>query len=243
MSDTGGLSSTPQTWGHGNAVLRLSKDLKTIPETQTIDFFAAQNWSTLDIGDLDLGGSGPVLLSVPGATPSELAIALGKDGAAYLLNRANLGGMGGMIQTLMVAGSGSNGGMIQGATAYTTPSGTFVAFRSATMMTGCGTGMGFLGVIKISAASPPKMSLAWCAGASSASSPIATTTDGSAESVVWWLAGGKLLGFNGESGAPVYTGGAAGDGLGTVSNFQTPMAAKGRIFVAAGNNLHAFTLK
>jgi hypothetical protein len=243
MSDAGGLFSTPPTWGHGNAILRLSKQLTTIPQTQTMDFFAADNWSTLDTQDYDVGGSGPLLFSVAGATPSDLAIALGKDGMAYLLNRANLGGMGGMIQKKAVSGGGTGGGMIQAATAYKTPTATFVAFRSVMAITGCGTGSGNLGAIKIEAASPPSMSVAWCAGGSSTSSPMVTTTDGTAESVVWYLAGGKLLGFNGETGAAVYAGGAAGDALGTVSKLQTPIAAKGRIFVAAANQLHAFTLQ
>ena len=242
MSDAGGLFSTPATWGHGDAILRLSKDLKNIPQTQTMDFFAAQNWSTLDTQDLDLGGSGPLLFSVAGATPSDLAIALGKDGVAYLLNRANLGGMGGMIQMKTVSGGGTGGGMIQAAAAYKTPTGSFVAFRSVMQLTGCGTGSGYLGALKIDAASPPSMSLAWCAGGNATSSPIVTTTDGTADSIVWYIAGSKLLGFNGETGAPVYSGGAAGDALGTVGKFQTPIAAKGRIFVAAANQLLAFTL-
>ena len=34
-----------------------------------------------------------MLIDVPGATPSQLVLALGKDGNAYLLNRNNLGGI------------------------------------------------------------------------------------------------------------------------------------------------------
>jgi hypothetical protein len=51
------------------------------------------NWITLDNGDIDLGGSGALLMDVPGATPSQLGVSLGKDGKAYLLNRTNLGGV------------------------------------------------------------------------------------------------------------------------------------------------------
>ena len=49
--------------------------------------------STLDSFDLDLGSSGPLLVDVPGATPSHLVVALGKDRNAYLVNRDNLGGI------------------------------------------------------------------------------------------------------------------------------------------------------
>ncbi len=48
---------------------------------------------SLDNGDTDLGGSGPILVDVPGATPSALVVAIGKDRNAYLLNRNNLGGV------------------------------------------------------------------------------------------------------------------------------------------------------
>jgi hypothetical protein len=240
MSDLGGAFSTPLTWGHGNAILRLSKGLANISESQTRDFFAPDNWSALDAQDYDLGGSGPVLFTAPGSTPSDLAMALGKDGAAYLLDRSNLGGMGGMIQRRMVAGGGSTGGIIQAAAAYNTPSGTFVAFRSVMPLTGCAMGMGYLGAIKV-AGTPPSMTLAWCAGGNGASSPMVTTTDGMNESVVWYMAGGRLLGFNGETGAAVFTGGGTSDALGSFASFQTPIAAKGRIFVAAANQLLAFT--
>ena len=57
------------------------------------DYWAPTNWLQLDDFDLELGGSGPLLVDVPGATPSHLVVALGKDGNAYLLNRSNLGGI------------------------------------------------------------------------------------------------------------------------------------------------------
>lgn len=173
--------------------------------------------------------------------PSDLVLALGKDGAAYLLDRANLGGMGGMIQRVMVSRAGALGGIIQAAAAYSTPSGTFVAFRSVPQLTSCGTGSGYLGAIHTTG-TPPRMTLAWCAGGNGASSPMVTTTDGTNESVVWYLAGGRLLGFNSETGAPVFNGGGGTTTLGTINSFQTPIAAKGRIFVASANQLHAFTL-
>lgn len=240
-SANGGFSS-PAMWGHGDAILRLGKDLKTIPQSQTKDFFAAENWAALDQQDLDLGGSGPVVFDAPGSTPSELVMALGKDGAAYLLDRANLGGMGGMIQRKMVTGGGFGGAIIQAAVAYTTPSGTFVTFRAPQNVMGCGNGSGVLGAIKV-AGSPPSMTIAWCAGTSASTSPMVTSTDGKNETVVWYMVGGTLVGFNGETGASVFSGGGSGDTLGTVNKFQTAIAAKGRIFIAAGNNLHAFTMQ
>jgi len=50
------------------------------------------NWMRSITGDIDLGGSGALLVDVAGVRPSQLIVSLGKDGNAYLLNRTNLGG-------------------------------------------------------------------------------------------------------------------------------------------------------
>ena len=75
--------------------------------------------------DQDLGGSGPLLVDVPGATPSSLVVAMGKDGNAYLLNRGNLGGIAAPVASLNL----SNNPIIQAAATYRTNQGTYVAFR------------------------------------------------------------------------------------------------------------------
>ena len=57
------------------------------------DYWVPENWLALDNFDSDLGSSGPLLVDVPGATPSHLVVALGKDRKMYLVNRDNLGGI------------------------------------------------------------------------------------------------------------------------------------------------------
>ena len=64
-----------------------------------------------------------------------------------------------------------------------------------------------------------------------------------ADTILWYLTGGadkKLRGFNAETGQEIFNGG--GVTMGTINRFQTPIAAKGKIFVAAGSELVAFTL-
>jgi len=51
-----------------------------------VDWFTPSNWANMDVGDLDLSSSGPLL--VPG---TNLLIAGGKTGVMYVLNTANLG--------------------------------------------------------------------------------------------------------------------------------------------------------
>ncbi|HKP60759.1 MAG TPA: hypothetical protein VJV78_28720 [Polyangiales bacterium] len=226
--------SSPGMFGDGESIVRLPPDLKF--STDNKDFFAPQNWAALDSSDLDVGGSGVVLFSVPGATPSNLAIALGKDGSAFLANRDNLGGVGSGVAITKFSGDQ----IIQAPVAYTTPTGTFVAARARGTM--CPSGAGAITALKISAASPPAISTAWCGGATSTGSPMVTTTDGMSESIIWYVAGTKLIGLNGETGAAVFDGGAAGDAVTAASKWQTPIAAKGRIYFASNNQLYAFAL-
>ena len=227
------LFSAPMIWGHGESILRLPSNLQFSEMDR--DYASAQNWAALDNGDVDIGGSGPVLFSVAGATPAKLVLGLGKDSKAYLADAANLGGMGKWVATRTV----SSQQIIQAAVAYNAPSGTFFAFRA--MGTGCPSGSGKITAVRVGATSPPTLDVAWCAGSGGDGSPIVTTTDGSAESIVWYVAGDrKLHGFNGETGAVVFDGGS--DAMTAFNKFQTPIAAKGKLFVAAGSELIAYSL-
>jgi hypothetical protein len=216
-------------------VYRLGTNLATTQATA--DYFAPTGWKQLDSGDTDLGGSGAVLFDVPGATPSELVMALGKDGNAYLFNRNNLGGIGTALATKQV----SNSAIINAEAAYRTSQGSYVVFRGSGA--GCPPGTsGPLVAVKIAAANPPTLSVAWCAGSGGAGSPMVTTTDGTADAVVWWIAAGgddKIHGFDGDTGAIVFDGGS--DVLSNVARFSTPIAAKGRLFAATASSVVAFT--
>jgi len=225
-----GMFSAPASWGDGEAIFKVPPSLSF--SGQDADYFAAQNWSNLDANDTDIGGSGPVLFSVPGATPTELAIGLGKDGKAYLLDRAKLGGVGKPLATQSVAG----GAIITAAAAYTTNNGTYVVFKAYS---------GALTALHITAAAPPAITMAWSASPNGQGSPIVTTSDGKAEAIVWYVGAGgdnKLRGYDADSGMLVFSGGGADEQLQAVAKFQTPIVAKGRLFVAAANTVYAFSV-
>ena len=82
---TGNTFETGGQWGNGEAIIRLQPG--PVFSGNSTDYWAPTNWLQLDNGDTDLGGCGPVVITVNGATPSKLVLALGKDGKAYLLNR------------------------------------------------------------------------------------------------------------------------------------------------------------
>jgi len=235
------------SWMGGDAIVRLGAGAAF--SNDPADYFAPSNWRQLDDGDVDLGGSGPVLIDVPGAMPSRLAAALGKNGVAYLIDRDHLGGVakgdgthGEGVQSKKVA----NSQIINAAAAYTTKSGTYVVFESNGNGVGCPGRPGNLVALKIGASSPPTIDVAWCANNMGRGSPIATTTDGKSEPIVWTAgaeSSNRLHAFNGDTGEVLFAGGGSDDQMTSVQHFQTPIVANGRIIVAADNRLYAFTTR
>ncbi|HEX3906024.1 MAG TPA: hypothetical protein VH853_24590, partial [Polyangia bacterium] len=184
-------------WGDSETVYKFPTTLvspATAATPVTTDFFAASNWVDLDKADADMGGTSPILVNVPGATPSALVVALGKDQNAYLLNRANLGGM---DATPLAKTQVSNGNIISAAAAYTTSKGSYVVFRGSG--SNCPGGTGGLVALKITAANPPTISTAWCGGPAGSGSPAVTQTDASGSNTIVWSVGSdnKLHGVDG----------------------------------------------
>ena len=85
------------------------------------------------------------------------------------------------------------------------------------------------------------MKLAWCA-AGGETSPISTTSDGNgADSIVWFVAGGKLMGVDGDTGAPIAS--PAETCAGTNNKASTsPIAVKGRIIASANGHLCSWSV-
>jgi outer membrane protein assembly factor BamB len=235
---TGNTMGADQTgWAGGNAVFRFNSGLNF--EGSDADHWAPTNWLDLDYADMDVGGTQPVLFDMPGSTPSKLAIVLGKDGNAYLLNRDALGGIGAPIAQAKVGADE----IVNGAVTYQTAQGRYVAFKGPGQS--CG---GDLTAIKINPGSPPTIASAWCASQNGLGSPMVTTTDGTANVIVWGLGAEgdhKLRGFDGDTGQVIFDGGGNGDEIGDLTTqpmhrFVTAMAAKGRIYAAADDGIYAF---
>jgi len=228
------------TWAHSEAALRLGAGAAFSGNAP--DYWAPANWQSLDQSDTDLAG--PAMpLDLPGATPSRLLVVFGKDGNVYLLARDNLGGIAAPVAQLHAA----NGVILNTSAMYRTASGTYVVFR-ARGATGCPglTGSSSLVSVKIAPGTPPHLSLAWCAGTGNSGSPIATTTDGASNPIVWAVGAegdNRLHGYDGDTGAVVFAGGGAGDAMASTSRFITPIVARGRVFVAANGQLYAFTTR
>jgi hypothetical protein len=226
------------TWSGGEAVIRLSPDLK--PSSDRRDFFTPENWAALDARDADLGGTHPVLIDVPGEqAPQGLVLALGKDGHAYLLDRANLGGIGGSLINETVSPR-----PIRTAPAvYPVAGAAFVAFQGLGSRCPGGQGGG-LTTLKITGGSRPVLETAWCASLRGAGAPIVTTTDGRAEPIVWIVGAegdNRLHAFKGDTGEPLLGAAGAGEAMKGLHHFQTLIAGDDRLYVGADDRIYAFT--
>jgi len=224
-----GNTSGATTWGGGEAIVHLTPDL--VLTNGTANYWAPTNWSSLDGSDTDIGGSGPLLVDVPGANPSNLVVALGKDGNMYLLNRASLGGITRPVAQAHVAG----GSIIQAGATYQTSRGTYVVFENNNNLYS----------YRIGAAKPPTITSVWSASESGQGSPFVTTTDGTNHFIVWGVGcegDQRLHAFDGDTGTNIFTGGGSSDTMANTHRFSTAMVARGRIYVGTDNQIYAFTV-
>jgi hypothetical protein len=236
---TGNTFNTGGTWSEGEAVIRFQPG--PIFSGSSSDYWAPLDWLNLDNLDFDVGSCGPLLVDVPGATPSHLVVALGKNTIGYLLNRDNLGGISAPVAQGNVAPGNS---IIQAAVTYHTNQNTYVAFRASRTT---------LSAFRITATDPPTIVSGWSATRNDGGcgSPFVTTTDGSSNPIVWvvgtagWGIEGdqQLHGYDGETGAVVYAGGGPDELIpGTHSYITTGIAARGRVYIAGDNKVYAFTV-
>jgi PQQ enzyme-like repeat protein len=221
---TGNTSGTGGVWGGGEAIIRLQAG--PFWSGMPTDYWAPTNWFSLDNGDTDLGGVSAMLIDVPGANPSQLVLATGKDSNAYLLNRNNLGGISAPVAQLSVGFT-----IGQSSATYRTAQGTYFVFRAGSQVK----------AYKITATSPPTIVFAWSVNQSGQGSPWVTTTDGTNNAIVWVVGAqgdGLLHGYDGDTGAVIYGGG--GIVMSGTRKWNSGTVARGSIYVANDNKVYAF---
>src|SRR5437899_677670 len=227
---TGNTFNTGGNWMGGEAIIRLQAG-PTWTGMPT-DYWAPANWFSLDNSDTDLGGVSATVVDVPGATPSQLVLALGKDSNAYLINRNNLGGINGPVYQANV------GGINRGTSAvtYHTSQGTYIGFQNDA---------GTIRAYRVTATNPPTIVFAWSQSQNGRGSPWVTTTDG-INNVIVWVAGvagdQRLHGYDGDTGVVIYAGGGANELMSGTRQWNTGMVARGRIYLGADNKVYAFSV-
>ena len=227
---TGNTFNTGGNWMGGEAIVRLQAGPTFTG--QPTDYWAPTNWLSLDNSDTDLGGVSATVIDAPGATPSQLVLALGKDSNAYLVDRNNLGGVGMPVAQFNV--SGTNRGT--SAVTYHTSQGTYFGFHNESNS---------IRAYKITPTNPPTITFAWSMSQTGRGSPWVTTTDGT-NNVIVWVAGvqgdQRLHAYDGDTGAIIYAGGGANELMTGTRQWNTGIAARGRIYFGADNKVYAFEL-
>jgi hypothetical protein len=160
-----GNGSGPSSSPNGSdSVLELS------PALALEQSFAPSSWSHDNDNDLDLGSSAPALL------PDGTVLQVGKSSTAYLLNRADLGGVGGQLVQASACSSDADGGDAVDGTVVYVP---------------CLSGVEALQT----GSAPPRLAERWQTG--TPGPPIV------AGGLVWSIGGGSLHGIDPTSGATV----------------------------------------
>jgi Tfp pilus tip-associated adhesin PilY1 len=76
--------------------------------------------------------------------------------------------------------------------------------------------------------------------------PIVTLDDDNSDPIVWMVGAegdGRLHGFRGDTGAPVFAGGGPNEAMQGLRHFATILATDGRLFVAGDGRIYAFAPK
>jgi len=238
---TGSSGGDARSTADSEQVVRLTGMATLTRNDQNLYF--PSTWKTMDTADADLGGSNSVLLSVAGATPSNLIAAVAKDGNMYLLNPTNLGGMAGHVLTFKVSSGGAMA-VKTSPTAYKTAKGTHYVFStdSGAVCPGGAGGKSIVSVLlKAGTDGKPTATSEWCAPLTGAvTAPISTTTDGTANATVWYVDNGKLTAVDGDDGTKLF---ASTDTCSGVRQWTSPIATKGRVVVGGDTHLCSWSIK
>ena len=221
------------SWGDGEAVFRVGADLRRSDNKK--DYFAPPDWKALDAQDADLGGSNPLPLTVPSAGGQDLILALGKDRKAYLLDRNDLGGIGGQLTAETV----SESSIITSPAAYPVGNDIFVAFQAPGAHCPQPGGGHELTVLKVTGGPRPAVTTAWCGALRGRGSAIVTTTDGRSNPIVWALGAegdNRLHAFRGDTGQPIFV----SEPLSGLRHLQSLIATQDRLYVGADGRIYAF---
>jgi outer membrane protein assembly factor BamB len=199
-------------------------------------------WRTMDAQDADYGSSSPVYVSVPGSKPEHVLATVSKAGHFYLLDPANLGGMDGHLVDLPI--TSATGSVFGVPATFHSSTGVHVVLTTSgnAICPGNPGGRALMSIL-LSPGSPPKPTVEWCASAAgTTSAPMITTTDGSANAIVWYMRASSLLeGLDANTGALVYNGSNANTYC-AARQWTAPIAVKNRIIVGADGGMCGWTM-
>jgi len=226
---------------YGDTVLKLAR-APAGSAFAVADYFTPYNQSTLDDNDTDLGSGGVLLLPPQRGPNPDLAVAVGKEGSIYLLNRDNMGKYNASGDSQIVQELPNAIGGIWGMPAYFNGAvyfgGEYDSLKAFTLSNGR------------FAAGPASQS------GNTYSYPGPTpsvSANGTANGIVWALDNGAsssrgpgvLYAYDAANlSQELYSSAqnAARDQLGPAVNFTVPTVVNGKVYVGTGNSLAVFGL-
>lgn len=204
--------------------------------------------SGMDHGDLDYGSCSPAVILSTGGTPAKMIVSPAKPGHLYLLDSTNLGGKDGYVRDLLIASTTAES-VYTTPTVYRSPSGLRVAIttRIGALCPGGAKDSQLMGLRLDTSVKPINPVIEWCAPTNEDEeirrrAPSSTTTDGTANPIVWFMNGAKLNGYDGENGKLLYAGGTGDDDCARVRRHTSPIAANGRIIVGGDGHLCSWSV-
>jgi hypothetical protein len=213
---------------------------------QPPDYYTPANYKYLDEQDEDLGGATALVLpDQPDTSTPRLLFTGGKDGLAYLLNRDNLGGIGGEVQKFRLFGD-INAVYHEG---IRSTSAYFDAGEKGRFLFVAGDQPGpenalGLAALQLTAESPGstmRMKRVWTLKqpVNGPSSPV-VSSQGSANGILWLVETNdgersSLRAYDALSGAELYNSnaGSPNDRFDGGRRFTSPIVADGRVFIGA----------
>lgn len=196
------------------------------------DWFTPYNWQTLSNNDMDLDNAVVILPTQSGPHPYE-AVAVGKQGTIYLLDRGNLG-------HICTSCTTKNTNIVQELQNAVPGTGSPVYWNHALYFISAGQ----VQVYKVSQGllvTPPTKSAYVFGGGH----PL-MTSNGTTDGILWDLgASGVLWALNAQTLTVLYTSTQAANGRDTVpplAHFATPIVADGKVFIGTQNSLVVYGL-
>jgi hypothetical protein len=239
-------------WGDSLVKLTLTKNVSTGTYTLVpTDYFTTSDQSCRDAHGLDYGSAGPLLLPPQGGTTPNLIFTTGKqistcetNFAGYVLNRDNLGHVGGQVSQMTLPGGGgeqSPAYFSTGTTQYIYNGGDGDYLRAFT-------------VSSSGVSTNPVLATSWFFG--QGTTP-AVSANGTTNAIVWALdytddpdhqpsfTPTVLHAFNATTLAELYNSAQAAsarDTAGPSVKFQIPMIANGKVYIGTSTELDVYGL-
>ena len=208
---------------YSNSVLKLS------PNLELTDFFTPSNVAFLNKNDLDMSSTGVLVLPDQDGNHVHEAIASGKQGTVYVLDRDGLGMFSTTADNVVQELPFAVGAMFSSPAYWNNT--VYFAGNAKPIMAFPLSG-GLLGT--------PVQTAIRYTGAHSPS----ISANGNTNGILWVISGGQLRAFDAVSLAPIYTSVQAGtrDKLPALAHFATQTVVNGKVYIATQNTLEVFGL-